>query len=333
MSIPAQFLSWQVRNLELLLPKKFGGNHRISKYERAKLHLTGSLLYGTAATPVLPQLEDPIAKAYEMVTGEPMSPEGWDWMTKGMTDQILSAVLGIETDWASRVGGGEGVINDVIQSIRDDTSSGVLELLGGATYSTVTDAIGSAGTLVNLYAAIWNGAPPSGALFERTIEELASQLSSTHRAFGAYMIWKEGFVFDSNYNPAIDLRERGSAGAIISEAFGIPLAEVTDFWDTIHDEQVRAKVIKEAATLGAMYAQLSIYADNDEDAEFYRGVLGQIVKQFDGDYAAQKAYYDQVSQTMDNNKETTIPALRRRIQQRDVHRTHPRLNNGVTNGD
>ena len=228
MSIPTQFMSYQARLLENMLPKMFGGNPRFSGMQKFRLATGQLFLYGAAGIPSGDFVFNYFKEQYEGATGKPMTEETYRMATKGFWDTLLYNSIGANTDFASRVGTGEAW-GDMWAKISTGELSSILQGFTGATGSVVSDSIDAASAIMKYFVAEQHTIPTLET-WKLMGTELASLISSTDRALGAYMVWKYGtIIHPETGQPIMD----AETYHIFTEALGIPYREETETWELI----------------------------------------------------------------------------------------------------
>lgn len=238
-SIPTQFLSYQARLLENMLPKVFGGNPRFSGQQKFRLAISQAFLYGTAGLPIL----DYVGDQWKQHRGEDLSPEQWRAVSQGFWDTMFFSLSGgnLDTDFSDRAGVGAGWSQTIEKLVSGDLNS-VLSVVGGPTGSVTGDFFDTFNRIALYSKAGIDGGFLTGEAFNLMINDLARNINSLDRAHKASMILRYGKIFDKNGNPIVDATQVEALAA----ALGIPLREereVYELLDQVYDRQQEVKDI------------------------------------------------------------------------------------------
>ena len=196
LSIPTQFLSYQARLFENILPVI--GNKQWTGPEKFKLFLGQVGLYGAVGVPGGRWTLDQIFQA----TGAEFDPDSladqtaYRAMVGGFWDSMLYAVTAGELDVA--VSHRAAVGQAVTTFIEDLTGGGIesksfLEIAGGAPFNVLG---GVSSDAFDVIQAIWSAARSENVtvaeITPALIEKMAVNASSASRAVRAYQVWKYG---------------------------------------------------------------------------------------------------------------------------------------------
>lgn len=276
LSVPTQFMAYQVRMLENVLPKSFGGNPRFSAAQKGKLALGQFLLYGTGGVPAADMVYNFISENYEQATGQKVTPETYRALTKGFWDTLLYATTGMDTDFSSRAGQGKAW-SDWFSKLSNGDLNSVLEFFAGPTGSVTGDMIDSIAKLTQYFRAEQigeMGAPE----WDLVTNELLKHVSSYNRAHKAYVIGKLGLIKDPKSGEVILAPEKLDA---MAAALGIPLRQETERWELIAKYKDRDKWVQETAKELAAIRRSAFKAleDGDEvDAVHYERLATGIMQ-------------------------------------------------------
>jgi hypothetical protein len=196
LSIPTQFMSYQARLFENILP--IIGNKQWSSSEKARLMIGQVMLYGSVGIPGGRFALDNILTA----TGVELDPNSladqtaYRAMVGGFWDSMLYAVTNGELDvaFSHRAAVGQAV-TDFMERISGggfETQS-VLEFAGGSPFGTIGDVSSDAWDVIK---AITRAAKSeSVSVVEITpalVQQMAVNAASMSRAVRAYNVWKYG---------------------------------------------------------------------------------------------------------------------------------------------
>lgn len=300
MSVPTQFMSYQARLLENMLPKVVGGSTRIRGWQKFRLAAGQLFLYGSAGLPFADSVFNFAKEMYEGATGNEMSPESYRKATKGMWDTLLYNNLGADTDFSSRVATGEAW-GDMFAKLSRGELANFLQTLTGATGSVVTDSVEAASNIVKYFVAEQQTIP-TAETWKLIGTELAGLISSTDRALGAYMVWKYGtLVNPETGQPIMD----AETYHIFTELLGIPYREETETWEMIGTQAgMKEKAVdagKEIARLRRL-AWHEAEAGNWEAFDNYTNLVSGFMAAFNDDPYLQKQVLDQAHIQLNYNQ-------------------------------
>ena len=239
-SIPLQFMAYQVRMLENILPEFLGGYKGFTSQQKFNLLMSQALLYGTAGVPTAGYIKDWVIDKL----GVDVSQETHDALTSGALDAIISYSTGVRTDIATRAGIGAGMDNFVNDwFLKGDKKP--LELMLGPSGS-ILGKFGNAFDIVKDIILDVNvreeGIPK---IYIKDFAEMINTTKYLNRAWeiNKYHKWynSQGEVVRSDLASPSDLLA----------AFGIPLKEVTEVYEMQNlvsrrkeDVKVKAKEVE-----------------------------------------------------------------------------------------
>lgn len=180
LSVPTQFLSYQARALEALLP-----GSKFTMAERGRLAAGMFMFHGLAGVPAgqlllgwtesLPGVKDNPVIQKQIMSGM------WDAIIYGASDGELNTAIG------ERAGLGQGW-SDFFQKISEpDNSRSFAETLGGPAATVVAvPALAGMQALTGLFSA---GSVPAGALTNDLLYDMARNVSTFNTATKAYYLW------------------------------------------------------------------------------------------------------------------------------------------------
>jgi hypothetical protein len=246
LSVPTQFIAYQAKMLENLLPKTFGGNPYVTTRQRFGLLAGQALLYGSAGVPFGDFVFDYIKTVYEDTTGKKMSPETYRVLTKGLWDSFFYHVMGMDTDFASRAGQGAGW-GQFFKKLSNGGLSNFLEVLGGPSGQLLSDAIKIPSKITDYFYAEQFGVPDSEK-FDLIVGDLARNLSSLKRVQKAWWILETGRIYNPKTGRVLVEANKMEALAAL---LGIQLREETELWDGREFLQERADLVERLANIVA----------------------------------------------------------------------------------
>jgi hypothetical protein len=241
MSIPTQFMSYQMRLLENMLPDTFGGNPRFTGAQKFRLALSQAFLYGAAGIPIA----DWAADQWYQHRREDLTDDTWRVVTRGFWDNFFYAVSGGEADldFASRAGIGQGW-SQTIEKLVDLSQGSWLKIMTGPT-GTVTGDFFDSFQRIALYgrAGIEGGLVTEEA-FSLILGDLAANINTLERASKAEMILRYGKVIDRKTGQPIVSATQLEA---LAAALGIPLAAEQEIYSILDETFARKDDTKQVA--------------------------------------------------------------------------------------
>lgn len=268
LSIPSQFLAYQTRVLENILPKAVGGTTRFSAAQKTRMALGQLLMYGSAGIPGATELLNFAGDEYSKANGKPLDPDTWRNLSKGFFDSALFGVSGgdLDTDFARRAGQG-AAWTDFYRKITDGSMNSVLQVAGGASGAFIGNMSEVAKRLYTYMRAeqVSNLDTQTWALMAG---DLTQQISSLSRAQKAYWIWKTGLIKDPKTGEAVAPATNLEG---VAEALGVQTNDETMRWDLIRNAKDRNDTIREMSSLIALNRRNAQQAweDGDETKRIY----------------------------------------------------------------
>lgn len=246
-SVPTQFLPYQARMLEKMLPKVFGGSKSLSAAQRSRLILGQMGLYGAAGAPTLGvglSVFNWAADQYESATGQKLSPEMYRAGSKGAWDSLLSWASGgqLETDLASQAGQ-DAAWAQFWQKIGSGETTSILEALVGPTGDMIGNFANGVNKLLRFHAAeqLWN---LNTEEYNLVFEDVMKSISTLNHAQQAYWIWKTGFLRDEKTGrPIVEANKLQAVGV----ALGIPMAQQNEYYHYLQTESQTDDFAKKVA--------------------------------------------------------------------------------------
>lgn len=200
LSIPTQFLSYQARFLENILPQVMGGSKQFKGWEKARLAGSQAALYGATGVPLGNYLMDKWASSDEGREAAENNPTLYRYMVGGLVDGLIYSTTGADSSLSQRasvVKGWENYVEELMGGAFGDTS--FLEILGGAPVSVVMD-VGS--DIVDSYHLLHAVAHSERVAIQDVTEDIAmdvlDNVSSLSRLAKMYYGLKYGQYYSSN---------------------------------------------------------------------------------------------------------------------------------------
>ena len=264
LSIPTQFLSYQFRLLENILPQAMGGSRAFSTGEKLALAMSQVALYGAAGVPagdwmVRKMIEAGAIPAEFASTngkrkGDDLAAQtAYRALVGGFWDSMLYAMTGGELDVApsKRVSVNKGIEDYVLKLFNANTwqDFSVFEFVSGATGSTAVDVTSDA---IEGLRNVWLAATSEKGSFmgatEAAVVNLAENISSFSRAHKAYLAQRYGYLISQESGRAI---VPVTPMEVFALALGItPRDAVTRDWMqfSIDDRKAEVKKIRKSVS-------------------------------------------------------------------------------------
>tara|TARA_R110002020_G_scaffold364_7_gene1896 strand:- start:671 stop:5467 length:4797 start_codon:yes stop_codon:yes gene_type:complete len=252
-AVPAQFMSYQLRFMENIIPAMFGGNKRFTGPQKAKLVLSQLVLYGSAGIPFLNYLTSSLLESGAL--GEPgeegsLKETGKRLLMGGAIDAAIYIGTTGKADLAfsDRAAVGQG-----IQSFVEDVAGWGLyekpmaEILSGAAFSVGGEVVSDTFDALKLISAAF--ASEQVGITEVTpliAKALAENVSSVSRAMRAYWILQNGTYNSQKTGKVVTRANSAEAWAAL---FGIPLREVADLKLLNYSVNSKKDFLKENGTI------------------------------------------------------------------------------------
>ena len=202
MSVPTQFLSYQARLMENILPAMFGGNRQFSSGEKMKLFMSQVVLYGAAGVPAGEYVLRKLTEA-GVIDIEETGETAYRAISGGFWDSMLYAATGGELDLApsQRLAPAQGIETFVMDlfGANEFEDMSLFTYLSGAPGSVAGDVTSDA---IDVLKDVWLAAQSEKVdLIDvapdmlQTMAENASSYSRWHKAF---MVMKYGDLISQN---------------------------------------------------------------------------------------------------------------------------------------
>lgn len=250
-SLATQFLGYQMRMLEAILPTRFGGSRQWTAAQKARLAAGQILLYGGAGVPAGGIVAQMVRDSYQKTTGEEMPLVAAKAVESGMIDTFLLALSGgeLNTDLSKRTGSGRGW-DDLIKKMGEGRLASFLDIATGPAGSYTGGYGESIGRVMRYFKA-----EQSDELTQEDVEYVFNELVTNHisslsRAQRATWIWRYGQVLDKKTRqPKFNATKLEAMAA----AIGIPL------WEESERQRIYTQLVKrdeEVRAIGQQVAQL-----------------------------------------------------------------------------
>lgn len=270
LSVPTQFLAYQTRVLEAILPKWFPvlGNTRFTGMQKARMAISQLVLYGATGIPGGLEFMRWANKMYaDNNGGDQLTPDIWRAMTKGFWDTAMFYGTGgaIDTDFARRAGQG-AAWSDFYNKLTNGDLNNFLEVAtgpSGAFLENIWNQVSPLGGRLWKYMAAEQSVMLTPEAWELVAADAFQQVSTFNRLHKAYWLWKTGTLVDPKSGEAIVSADRLNTAAV---ALGIPLRQETERWDIIRDKKERDQEVRDMGTMVASMRRNAIQAMMDGDA-------------------------------------------------------------------
>lgn len=257
-SVPTQFLAFQARLAEQLLP---GFSSRLTKAEKTRAFLTYSAVYGLpvgagAALGVYPFYEDIRQSALER--GIQLDNKLLQVAHEGMLSTLTSVISGKDYNINERFGpGGTTLFKEVVKGEKP-----VMELLLGASGSIIGDMISSAEPATNALLSLFNKdvAPPT---MEDFLEVLRN-ISTVNNAFKAWYMYNQGRYFTKNGSVVTDNNTGFDA---FMAGLGLTSRDNTDTFLMLKSRKEQRQAEQEAEIEVIKWYRSAIREYNNEDQD------------------------------------------------------------------
>lgn len=283
-SIPTQFMAYQTRMLERILPKTLGGSDAVSSAQKLRLAVGSMLLYGAGGAPGGKEFLDWVNGQYAAANGgKPMSADTQREFGRGIYDTALHQLSGgkLDTDISARAGLG-GFVDDLYQKLTNGDMNSVLGVMTGP----IGETAGSTWKAINK-VKMYMKAEQTGTVEPQTwgliAGDAAQQLSTVNNGLKAYWVWKAGQLRDPKSGEPITSEDQMY---VITHALGIPSFSEVDRWDLIAKNKDREANVKDLGkTLAGIRRQaFQAMIDGDEQKQtYYNQLASGVMQQFHGD--------------------------------------------------
>lgn len=283
-SVPTQFMAYQTRMLERILPKTLGGSDAVSSAQKLRLAAGGMLLYGAGGVPGGKEFLDWVNSQYAAANGgKPMSSDTMREFGRGIYDTALHELSGgkLDTDISSRAGLG-GFVDDLYQKLTNGDMNSVLGVITGP----VGEQLGTTVTSVKK-VAMYMKAEQTGTVDAQTwgliAGDAAQQISTVNNGLKAYWVWKTGQLRDPKSGEPITSEDQMY---VITHALGIPSFSEVDRWDLIARNKDREQNIKDLGKTLAGIRRNAFQAMTDGDEKkqtYYNQLAAGVMQQFHED--------------------------------------------------
>lgn len=258
-SVPTQFLAFQARLAEQLLP---GFSSRLTAAEKRRAYLTYSAVYGLpvgagATFGVYPFYEDIRQAALER--GVQLDNKLLQAAHEGMMSTLLSVVSGKDYNINERFGpGGTTLFKEVVNGEKP-----VMDLLLGASGSILGDMISSAAPATNAFLSLFSMDvdPPTMEDFL----EVTRNVSTINNAAKAWYMYNQGRFFTRNGSSVID--NATGFDAFMTGVLGVSPRDATDTFLMIRSRKEQRAAEDAAEKEIIKYYRMAIREYNNNDRE------------------------------------------------------------------
>lgn len=270
-TIPTQFLSYQARLLENVMPVILGGSKKFTPAEKLRLAAGQLILYGTAGLPLADWVKEQVLNA----TGAEISYEQAALIERGFADQILESTLfgGVDTNFADSAGTGAGW-SDYVEKL---FSGEFVDVLGGPSYTIGSDIVG---TFAGLHRAVQFMDSGEVYLDKLVLEEVLSNVSSWSRFRKAQYILEQGKVVNRQGTIEAEVPDHLRSSAALASFLGIQLNDVSQAWELIKDTKSTRDDIE--VTVKQIRKYMLDTVQNPDKAEFNGKVISSLLNGFSG---------------------------------------------------
>ena len=229
-AVPTQFMAYQLRMLENILPEVFGGSTRFTWQQKVRLGVGQLLLYGSAGIPFGRYLAESTMEATGAEFDESMTDQTLHRLIAGgVTDSFIYAITAGKADLAfsdrAAVGKGiEQVISDIFglgpqQKSMAEIIFGAMTSVGGQVLSDAFESV--------QYAALAATTEQVGTaeVTPLILKSIGENFSTASRMMKAYYVWRYNVFASQETGKALTF---ASGVESVAAALGIPLREVAD---------------------------------------------------------------------------------------------------------
>lgn len=264
LSVPTQFMSYQARMIEAMLPKFAGGSDAFSSAQKFRLVAGQVLLFGAMGVPAGPWA----LEQFQNATGTVLDPDQYRMATSGLIDSMIWNASGgdLNSNWASRAGmwgQGGGMIADMFA---DDRS--FAEVVGGPVIQVLSDTHEAMWKLASIARA---ESVTTGELTAEALNKLAQLGSSWSRYSRAKYIWDHGVYLSRK--GILDPGVRATKMEALATALGVPLRQVNDIYSMQDDISTQEQSWRDMAKMMANLRNLALVEPENVD-QYTRTIQG-----------------------------------------------------------
>lgn len=272
LAVPTQFMSYQLRMLENILPEVLGGSKAFTSTQKVRMVAGQMLLYGAAGVPFGRYLADKTIEATGAEFDESMSDQTLHRLIAGgLTDSMIYLATTGEVDVAfskrAAVGTGiESFIGDIFGLSVYEKS--MAELIFGASASVGGQVLSDAFESIQ-YAALAASSEQVGVAEVTPLiaKALAENVSSLSRAMKAYYVYKYGVFTSQTTGKALTFATPMESMATL---LGVPLRDVGDISYISGNMTRRKEFIKENSNIVVKLRNEAFRALNAGDLDTYQ---------------------------------------------------------------
>lgn len=258
-SVPTQFLAFQARLSEQLLP---GFSSRLTTAEKKRAYLTYAAMYGVpvsggAALGVYPFYEDVRQAALER--GVELDNKLIQAAHEGLMSTMLSVISGKDYNVNERYGpGGTTLFKEIVSGDKP-----AVELLLGASGSIIGDIFSSAEPATNAIMSLFSPevAPPTMEDFL----EVTRNVSTVNNAAKAWYMYNQGRFFTKNGSVVTD--NNTGFDAFMTGVFGLTPRDATDTFLMVKSRKEQKEAEASAEKEVIKYYRMAIREYNNDDRQ------------------------------------------------------------------
>ena len=193
-ALAGQFQSYPLRALDALVFPSQG----LSKSERSLMAAGYLMMYGAAGIPAMGYIADQVSDSFDL------SPEMHKTLYNGIVDGFILAILGEDTNFASRGGLGSW-ITELIDSMQEGT---FIDVVTGPSGSTTGGAFDTLIEYQKLWSAGYN--PDPARITSSVVMDFAQEISSFNNIYRTWVAYQQGKIYDSRGNQFMDVTAKGA---------------------------------------------------------------------------------------------------------------------------
>lgn len=263
-STVTQFMQYQARMLERMLPKVLGGSERATPGMKIRLAAGQAIMYGAAGIPLAGSLLAVARDQYQQATGKDLDPDTWREASKGLFDTLLYLNTGSDTDVADRAGIG-AAWGHFFSDMANGRMESVLQFAGGPTGEILDSGYQTLNKIALYYRAqqVDTLGPEQFALIAMDLGKFMQTMTTAQKE---YWMMKTGYLQDlKTGQPIVPATTQDE----MLVALGIPLRVERERFDFLNDEESRADLARETGKTLSMFDRNAMAAlQNGDDRGF-----------------------------------------------------------------
>ena len=267
LSVPTQFMAYQARIMEQMLPAMFGGAKRISGMEKLRMFGLYSAAYGV---PTALGVGSGVLPWYEHVRGEVL--KAGIATPETLTDEIIYALHqgivstafraaghGMDTNFAERFGpGGVDIFSDWLNG-----NKSLYEVATGVSGSVLGDILASSQPNIMNLVKLFSGDPVSAPMAIQDFQDLVGNVSSL-AAVTRFFIAVNTRKYYTRNSTLLSEGEQGVLEAGLQALTGLTRLQQADDFLRIDMLKVRKLAQKEGMAQISKWLKLSVREDTSE---------------------------------------------------------------------